>query len=188
MVAGVVGDMINVKRDVNSLGNKILRLFLLAHFSDGKYLPSGFPTWPHGEKKVMKTEYMGGHGAYRRGVFPEFMFDEKLGKLSGYCYLEDVDFCYRVSRKYTLMYIPSAELEHHPSKIARVDPVMKKRQWVFNHFYLFKKNTPKRLSNIFAFYVSIFGLLLLSWREKDLKVYVGLFRGIIDMAKVSNLY
>lgn len=188
-IGGVMGNIVNTKRDINSLGNKLLRLFFLAHFGNGRYLPSGFPTWIHGEKEVMKTEFLPlTSPAYRRAVFSEFVFDEKLGKLSGYCYLDDVDFCYRVSRRYTLMYTPSAKLEHHLSKTTRVGIAMKKRQWVLNYFYLFKKNMPKRFTNVFAFCFSIFGLIIMTWLEKDLKAIIGLFQGIKDMTKVSRLY
>jgi len=183
-IGGVMGNIVNRERLVNSLGNKLLRFFFLAHFGSGKYLPSGFPTWVYGEKKVLRTEFLiGCAAAFRKKVVREFGFDEKLGKLSGYCYLDDVDFSYRVSRKYTLVYTPSAQLEHHLSKTTRVDPFMKKRQWVVNHFYLFKKNMPKNLSNVFAFTFSIFGLVIMTWLEKDLKATIGLFRGIIDMPK-----
>lgn len=187
-IKGVMGDIVNRKRLVDSLGNMLLRLFFLAHYGDGKFLPSGFPTWVYGEKKALETEFLPGcMMAFKKDVFREFMFDEKLGKLSGYCYLEDVDFCYRVSRKYAFTYTPLAKLEHHLSRTTRVDTVVKKRQWVLNYFYLFKKNIPKNLSNVFAFCLSIFGLIIMTYLERDPNAIVGLFLGIKDMSKVSRL-
>jgi len=167
-IGGVMGDIINVNRDLTSLASVMRRLFFWDHFGDGKFLPSGLPTYVHGHEKITQTEFLSGcMSAYRRKVMKEFAFDENLGRLSGYCYLEDADMSYRVSRKYTLIYTPLAKLEHHPSTKSRVDRCNVTKQLVFNHFYLFKKNMPKRLSTVFSFYLSLFGYFF----------FTGLFQG-----------
>lgn len=179
-IAGVIGNITNVKRDTSGWRAALRSLFSLDYYGNGKFRLSGLPTWVSGENKIMRTEFLSGcASAYRREVLNEFKFDEKLGVLGGYCFLEDADFSYRVSRKYTLMYTPFARLEHRAPRV--VSPT-KKRQYIFNHFYLFKKNVPKRLSNIFAFLLSLFGLLLFtSLFERNLRGFVSYLQGIADI-------
>lgn len=179
-IGGVMGDFITTKRDTRSWRAILKRLFFQSYFGDGRTKPSGFTTWVHGENKVMRTEFLSGcMSAYRRKVLDEFRFDENLGVLGGYCYAEDVDFSYRVSRKYVLMYTPFAKLEHRPP--TKIFSPEKKRQYVFNCFYLFKKNMPKHLSNILAFVISVYGILLFTLLfERNLKGFVGCLQGIKD--------
>jgi GT2 family glycosyltransferase len=187
-IGGVMGDVVNIKTNPRSL-NEVLRglvrkRFYLSYYGNGSFKPSGSATWVQGENRITKTKFLSGcMMAYRRRVLNKFKFDEELGKLSGYCFMEDIDFSYRVSRKYALVYTPYAKLEHHPSRSrkAEYDPVVRKRQKVFNHFYLFKKNMPKHFSNVFAFTVSLFGLLILTIFQKNPKEVVGWFEGIIDI-------
>jgi len=181
-IAGVMGNITNTKRDTSGWRAALRHLFSLGYYGNGKFRLSGLSTWIHGEKKMMKTEFLSGcASAYRREILNEFKFDEKLGMLGGYCFLEDADFSYRVSRKYALMYTPFAKLEHRPP--TKVFSSEKKRQYIFNHFYLFKKNMPKHLSNIFAFIISLYGVLLFTLLfERNLKGFVGCFQGIKDIS------
>lgn len=179
-IAGVMGNITNMKRDTSGWRATLRRLFFLDYYGNGKFKLSGLPTWVHGQEKIMKTEFLSGcASAYRREVLNEFKFDEKLGVLGGYCFLEDADFSYRVSRKYPLIYTPFAKLEHRAPGV--VSPT-KKRQYIFNLFYLFKKNVPKRLSNIFAFLLSLFGLLLFTLLfERNVRGFVSYLQGIADI-------
>ena len=179
-IAGVMGNIANMKRDVYGWRSLLRRLFSLDYYGDGKSRLSGLPTWVHGEKEIMKTEFLSGcMSAYRREILDEFKFDENLGLSGGYCFLDDVDMSYRVSRKHTLIYTPFAKLKHRPPKA--VSPT-KKRQYIFNHFYLFKKNIPKRLLNILAFVLSLFGLLFFTLLfERNLRGFVSYLQGIADI-------
>lgn len=192
-IGGVMGQITNVQRipkdwkDILNLN--LSRLFHLPRQGDGKILLSGFPTSVHGKKRTMKVEFLSGcMMAYRRKVFDTFMFDEQLGKLSGYCYMEDVDFSYRVSRKYSLIYTPFAKLEHYPSlgktKEQEHNSTMSIRmqEMVVNHFYLFKKNMPKHFLNMFTFVLSLLGLLILTLiYKRNPKAFIGWFKGIITI-------
>jgi GT2 family glycosyltransferase len=179
-IGGVMGNILNLPRDLTSLTALVRRLFFLDHFGDGKFLTSGLPTYVHGQGKVIGIEFLSGcMSAYNRKVLEEFAFDENLGRLGGYCYLEDADMSYRVSRKYTLMYTPLARLEHCPSEKARFDVTLKTKQLVLNHRYLFNKNMPKRMSTMFAFGLSLFGILLVyGIFSKNGKGLVGFFEGL----------
>jgi GT2 family glycosyltransferase len=187
-IGGVMGDIINIGRDLTSLASVMRRLFFWDHFGDGKFLPSGLPTYVHGYGEVAQTEFLSGcMSAYRRKVLKEFAFDENLGRLSGYCYLEDADMSYRVSRKYTLVYTPLAKLEHHPSAKSRVDRCNITKQLVFNHFYLFKKNMPKRLSIVFPFYLSLFGYFFFTGLSQgSARGIIGWFKGIVLYTRLGH--
>jgi len=183
-IAGVMGNITNMKRDVYSWRAVLRRLFSQDYYGDGKFRLSGLPTLVHGKKRIMRTEFLSGcMMAFRRDVLRRFRFDERLGKLGGYCFLDDVDFSYRVSRKHVLMYTPSAKLKHRSPIVISPE---RKRQYVFNYFYLFKKNVPKRLPNILAFLVSLFGLLISTGVfERDLKGAIGCLQGIRDVTSNS---
>jgi cellulose synthase/poly-beta-1,6-N-acetylglucosamine synthase-like glycosyltransferase len=180
-IGGVMGNIINVNRDVTSPFSIMRRLFFWDHFSDGKFLPSGLPTYIHGYRKTAQTEFLSGcMSAYKRKVLSEFAFDNNLGRLSGYCYMEDADMSYRVSRKYTLVYTPLAKLEHHPLAQSKVDICNKTKQLVVNHFYLFRKNMPKRFWTIFSFCFSLFGYLLFNGLfQGTAEGIIGCFQGLI---------
>ena len=195
-IVGLQGNITNMRiKPTNSLtmiiGMIFRRLLFLSYYNGGNFRLSGLPTWicRSPEAKMTKVEFMiSCASAFRRQVFDEFMFEEKLGMLSGYCAYDDVDFSYRVSRKYTLMYVPHAKLEHHRSKKARSNLMMWNRRRVFNYFYVFKKNMPKELSNILAFFVTLYAFLLFAWLfQKNLKGIIGWFRGIADVTRKYKL-
>jgi len=182
-IGGVMGNIKNIKRDTNSVKTRIRQLFFLDHFGDGRLLPSGLPTWVHGLNKKTRTSFISGcMSAYRKEVLREFLFDPKLGKLSGYTFLDDVDMSTRVSQKYKLVYTPSATLEHQSSKKARISPDALKHQFVVNHFYLFRKNTPKHLRNVATFSFSVLGILVYTiLYERSPIGVVGWIQGIIHV-------
>lgn len=180
-VGGVMGRITNIKEDANPIKNIVHRLFFLSHTGDGKILPSGLETWVNSKNKIVKTESLSGcMQAYRKKVFDNFLFDEELGRLSGYCYSEDLDFSYRVSRKYALLYTPFAKIEHRPSQVSRIHVQTFRRQHIFNHFYLFRKNMPKHFTNLFAFCLSVFGFFLLTLLRGNMRGVIGVLHGIID--------
>ena len=56
---------------------------------------------------------------YTREVLEKFCFDEWF---AGYSYLEDLDFSYRIGKKYKLAVVAESHFYHYPSPIGRVDP------------------------------------------------------------------
>ena len=104
----------------------------------------------------MEVEFLcGGQTAYRRQVCEEFGFDEDF--FSGYSALEDVDFSYRVSRKYRNHYCPRARCFHNNmSPPAYSNPERFRQMILAGHAYHFRKNVPKNLLNRTAFLISMF--------------------------------
>ena len=111
LLAGV-GLNINNSLPIN---RSILRnLFLLDAPTGGIFTRSGCHT---ALSKVQKTQQVGwlsgGISFWRKKILKEFKFDEWF---SGTGYHEDVDFSYRVSRKYSLYYLVKSGCIHidHP--------------------------------------------------------------------------
>ena len=84
----------------------------------------------------------------------ECIEDEKFDEwFTGYSFREDVDFCYRISRKTFLNMIPDAKLYHHYSTGNRMDIGKLRKMEMRNNHYLFKKYKYKnRFSNLIFFY------------------------------------
>tara|TARA_R110000868_G_scaffold153644_10_gene379189 strand:- start:20847 stop:21761 length:915 start_codon:yes stop_codon:yes gene_type:complete len=86
--------------------NPIRNLFLLDSKKSGSFTISGIPSTVHDNSKLTPTKWLhGGATFWDKVVFENFKFDEWY---SGVGYLEDIDFSYTVSRKYPLVYLPSA--------------------------------------------------------------------------------
>ena len=102
-IGGVCGNITNqISGSEKWMHRLILKAFFMGESGSGKFKISGAPTFVYGSNRVKEVEFIpGGITAYRRSLFDEFLFDEKL---KGYCYGEDADFSYRISRKYKNYY------------------------------------------------------------------------------------
>nr|WP_319375364.1 glycosyltransferase family 2 protein [uncultured Methanoregula sp.] len=130
--------------------------FLSKVRKDGKFQPTGFPTYPYGSDVITTVECVpGGLTGYRREVFQEFSFDENL---TGYGYMEDDDFSYRVSRKYKNVYTPHARVIHNESPAARDRRYASRKMMIMNYYYLFVKNIPQDFFHRAVFWWSVLGL------------------------------
>ena len=74
---------------------------------------------------------------YSRKVLAEFSFDEWF---ESYSYLEDLDFSYRVSKKYRLAMVAGARFYHYPSKIGRDNWYLFGKKEVLNRLYFVSKH------------------------------------------------
>lgn len=116
--------------------------FLIDSPADGKVLSSSFNTTFNDLQDVVQVDWLLGYNmSYRKNVFDEFRFDEWF---EGYGLGEDLDFSYRVSKKYKLVATPFAKLEHKYSNIGRSDIRRYHSDLIFNHYYFFKKNMKNR--------------------------------------------
>lgn len=172
-----------------SIGYKIFHLlFLLEGGSkSGRFTLSGFTNLPHGRKDFTETECLsGGLTAYRKEVFQEFKFDEMV---TGYSYMEDVDFSRRVSFKYKLFYNPKAMCEHWHGEGGRGDLVENRKGYMCNYRYFYFKNIYSRnKSSILAHWWSVFGLFIEAIPRgvtplKISKIWKGYILGLIEFKK-----
>lgn len=189
-IGGVYGNIIS-KTDkisyIKSLKRKIIyffqmviaKLFFIYHNNTkGKFLLSGLPTYVYGFDKIINVEFVpGGLCAYKRHIFQEFEFDEHL---IGYCWGEDDDFSYRVSRKYINKYTPYAKAIHNVSKKSRDTNYERIKMIIRNHKYLFKKNIKQDIKHKIAFRLSIFGILLNQTLDSIIHKDIKGFKAIIE--------
>lgn len=188
-IGGVTGNIVNMKQTDSKIVKIIKKIFFLSDFGNGNFKLSGCPTYPSGKNYVRQTEFLSGcNMAYRASVLSEFCFDENM---KGYCYWEDADFSYRVSRKYNNYYTPYAELWHFPNKPKDCNQNEIRSYYnVITQYYLFKKNIPKTLKNIICFTISIIGELILSIYLESWDAVKGYIQGIraILFNKKKSIY
>jgi glycosyltransferase involved in cell wall biosynthesis len=159
-VGGVQGTMID--DTFRSLPARAFRaLFMLSRHTqnhEGRVLPSGYyttPVKPSGAREA-KALRLGGVG-FRRRVFEEFSFDEGL---EGYALKEDIDFSYRVSRRYRLLISPEARFRHLKAPASRIGLRAKSKMHVVNNYRFFRRNLERTLPQKVAFLWAMVGRLL----------------------------
>lgn len=159
---GGMGAIAGIRSNLNRPSDYLRHLFLLGRSVDtGRLQKSGLPAHSHGKLKFMDIEILsGGLTAYRANVLKEFKFDELV---TGYSYMEDVDFSYRVSRRYKLFYDPRAVIEHRHDHLARDKIVANRKMYLVNHNYFFFKSIyPDCHWCIFYYLWSVLGLFIQS--------------------------
>jgi GT2 family glycosyltransferase len=115
----------------------LMRLFFMHGDVPGKLLRSGFSTRIPFVERTIETEWLyGGATLWRRSALNEFRYDEWY---AGYGYLEDVDYSYRVSRKYRLFVVGDARTWHFSAPQSMDRQFEWGRQQVFNYLYFVRK-------------------------------------------------
>jgi len=98
---------------VSKIRNIIYKIFFLYHLERNccRALPSGSVTYPYELGRTVSCQWLSGASSYRKQILKEFKFDEKLKKYSDG---EDLEFSYRVFRKYqnSLYITPYAKMIH----------------------------------------------------------------------------
>ena len=103
----------------------------------GAVLPSGFPASITPQPQNIQTEWLyGGATLWRREVINEYRYDEWY---LGHGYLEDLDFSYRVSRRYQLWVVADAKLSHWPHPIRIERNIDLGKQQMVNRVYFVRK-------------------------------------------------
>jgi len=135
-----VGGNITTERIHSHVQMFMRKFFLMSHGNgDGTLRRSGLPAlqWISNRDHIAPTQILPGVCSYRKIVFDQFRFDEHL---SGYGYMEDIDFSYRVSRRHLLIYTPFAKLAHYHSPAGRERQRAIFAMMIYNQWYLTKKN------------------------------------------------
>jgi glycosyltransferase involved in cell wall biosynthesis len=132
--------------------------------------------------------FVGYFMSFRREVFDHERFDEKL---SGYAHKEDIDFTYRVSRRYTLVQTPKARCEHFKTSTARMPAFQLQRMNLGNQFYLHRKNMPQTFRNKVALWWGLTGLFVLNIgraaKYRDHGLVTGMMAGAFEQARGKGL-
>ena len=184
---GGMGNMTNYNNpSTKSILKEMIKGFfgIQRAYGNGKFYLSGFPSSPIGSSKFIETEVLaGGLTAYRKEIFNEFKFDESV---TGYSYMEDVDFSRRVSYKYKCFYNPKALCDHRHGEGGRGTRFDNRKMLMINFRYFYFKNFYARnKQSIFAHWFSIFGLFLLNWKLEDKQ---GLYAGLKYFHKLKTAF
>ena len=118
-------------------------------------LRSGFQSRFRCLDRTTRVEWLVGCAmVYRKKIFKDFMFDEKF---SGYARYEEVDFGYRVSRKYKLYVVSDARIAHpFPPENPAFSFELAKMETI-NRLYFVRKNPGL---SVFLCYWGLIGILL----------------------------
>lgn len=176
---GGMGAVQNINGDGNGrLRELYQRLFLLQrNYARGTFTLSGMPTHTHGITNFTNVEALGGCCmSFRRAVFTQHRFDESL---TGYAFMEDCDFSYRVSRQGLLFFTPHARLIHFRSPVGRDPEVCFGTMVVRNYTYLFFKNFyPLNRLRIIAYVWSLLGIVMEAIIQRKWNMVRGYMRGL----------
>ncbi len=126
-----------------------------------RVLPSTENTYPYILTEIITCQWLSGaNQSYRREIFEDFEFDENLKK---YSFKEDMDFSYRIFKKYpgSLYMTPYAILMHKTSLKARTPNIKLVYMKEAYSFYFFYKNIDQIITNKFIFYWSRIGQIMI---------------------------
>ncbi|MFN2489121.1 MAG: glycosyltransferase family 2 protein [Actinomycetota bacterium] len=144
----------------------------------GRMLPSGHHTIPVDPEHAIGSEVLWtGATAYRRHVLDEFRFDESL---DGPCLRDDIDFSYRVSRRYRLVITPDARFSHRKAPGARIDARRLVAMQLVNEYRLFGKNLPSTPRYRAAFAWAMIGTTLLEITKSAATGRAAYLLGLLD--------
>ena len=132
IAGGVSGLVIEPDRKISILKKILFRVFYIGPFRQNRE-----EIFFSNRKNIIQTNTLPGVGAYRREVFDNEKFDEKL---TGSCIGEDIDFSYRVGLRTKLFIQPLSKIYHYPSPIERQSIRRIYSSKVEFYYYHYKKN------------------------------------------------
>ncbi len=160
---GVQGYIVPLKKR-SKFKNLICKIFYFSHYQKNKcnVLPSIYSIYPSSIDKVIQCQWLSGaNQSWRKEIFKEFRFDENLKK---YSEGEDIDFSYRVFKKYpnSLFMSPFARLIHKTSPEGRLPQKELVTMEEVYSLYIFYKNFERNLKNKLIYLWSRIGKLIFS--------------------------
>lgn len=175
-LGGVIGTIKNRVR--NPLFGRMLRCFFLLEGWDNRF--AKLPSFPIDKKNLTAIcGLIGCQMSFRREVLKRYTFDENMGKVCGYAYLEDNELAYRVSREYVLLKTKLARADHNVSPVARENICKHQELLILNSYYFFRKNFPKNTISYAIFLWQEIGLFLHAIGQAIRKRDVGWFTGVL---------
>jgi len=149
------------------------------------------PSWltvydPQPNKELSSCEWFSGcNQAYRWEVFSDLRFDEQLKKYSSG---EDIDFSYRVSRKYpnSLFLLSTARCVHNMSPAGRMPNEKKIVMQIVYATYFYYKNIPQTTRNLLFLILGRIGFLAIEgWnilqnhKERRMAGFIAMIKGTV---------
>ena len=158
----IVGSKDKRKLPFAIVGNLLNKIFMLGYCEPNKLQVrrSGAYIFPKPLTKIITAQRLSGCCCcYRRRVFNEFKFDEKL---KGWANMEDIDFSYRIYKKYphSLYAIPDATIIHKGSQQSKLPEKIRIYMSIIYWFYVFFKDVfDGSILNLLAFLWALLGNL-----------------------------
>ena len=122
----------------NPLTKAFTRFFTITGKIPGKVLSSGFCTVEVPLTKDVESEWLcGGATIWRRSILENYKYDEWY---KGWAYHEDAEFSYRVSKKYRMIVLHKAKVDHNPPQYNKSKSKNLGKMAVINRYYFVKKN------------------------------------------------
>ncbi len=182
IIGGVGGVIISNNPKKISIWRK---MFFLDSSKRAVILPSFRPSSISDPKTDITAECLGGFSmSYRKIIFNTFEFDNNL---QGYSLGEDIDFSYRVSRRYSLVITPNAKLIHTQSETERQSSKDWYRSEAVHRYYYVRKNL-HGIKFLCAFWWSIIGSILIHssrsiifMSRSNLDNTMGVLLGVLDI-------
>lgn len=151
----VGGASFNITTDRYKKPTLLERIFVVNADSPGRILRSGFQSKLCSLNETTPVQWLVGCAmAYKKNVFRDFSFDEYF---SGYARYEDVDFSYRVGKRYKLFVVADAKVQHLNSLELLGFSFSLGRMEVVNRLYFTRKNPELSVP---LCYWALFGLLM----------------------------
>lgn len=157
---GVQGTVVNIS--YSHLENSIKKVFYYWHAETRRcrMLPSGKTTFAYSPNGIIPCEWLFGlNAAYKREVFQEFSFNERL---LGYSLGEDKEFSYKIYKKYpgSLFLTPYARVYHYPPSSENIN---KQKIYIVTAYPIgfFFNNIEQTLKNKAIFFWSEIGRIIL---------------------------
>ena len=139
-LGGTGCNLVNYPR-LHAWGLKSLRLtsrLALYDSRKGVVLRSGVHTMMPAIRETTYVQWLPTYAVvYSRKVLAEFRFDEWF---ESYSYLEDLDFSYRIGKKYKLAVVADARFCHYPSEVGRPSAYLFGKKEVLNRLYFVSKH------------------------------------------------
>ncbi|NLI97859.1 glycosyltransferase family 2 protein [bacterium] len=184
-LGGVMPRLIDPKdrrQSIWSLKSLYKRIFMLSHnFAKHVFIQaSGFPAFPFQRQEItepQEAEVLNGLYFYKKEVVKNYKFNEGF---HGYSFMEDVEFAYRVSKNFKLLYVPSARIMHLHVPTSRSSYFETYKQIVENHHYFFLHAIEGTFVNWLAFYWSHIGLLISALSKKNALGRGGSLSGVLS--------
>lgn len=181
-IAGAAFNIIN-NPPRNHLTKAITRFFTITGKIPGKVLRSGFCTVEVPLTKDIESEWLcGGATIWRRNILDNYKYDEWY---KGWAYHEDVEYSYRVSKKYRMIVLYKPKVDHNPPPYNKSKNKIFGKMAVINRYYFVKKNPELSIP---LFYWATVGEVLLnslsSVKERNTAGFdraLGNIEGLIDI-------
>ena len=178
------GAAFNIVTDRLPRGIFVKSIFYVDGFRRGAVLRSGYQSMIGPVRKNTEVDWLfGGATVWRREVTRAFDYDEWF---KGTGYLEDVDFSYRVSRKYRLFVLADARVKHLTPPVRKSRDYLMGKWQAINRMYFVRKH-PEFSRPLY--YWATCGLVVANIAEGIVTFNRGLFLravgNVVGLAKVS---